>query len=248
MRGHFTDAQRDVLLRPIMPNRVSHANGMSHVEAYDILAHLSRIFGFEGWDKEILSCELLFEDQMPSKKDATRTVWSVAYRAAMRLTVYAPDGDVATVKEDVSVGDAQMQPSRADAHDLAMKSAVSTALKRCAKDLGDGFGLSLYDHGSTDPLVKRVVPYGITPPEAKQEYNAPDPAQHPMAVAEEVAVTYANRAQQTKLRAALHGIGVNENDDVHQWVSAKLLKPVESLSALTSTEISNLIQQAEVSA
>ena len=162
LRGSFTSEQREVLLRPIMPGRVSHANGMSHVEAYDVLAHLNRLFGFEGWDKEILSCELLFESEgSKGEGERRKSVWSVAYKASMRLTVYDPEGIVCTVKEDVSVGDAQNQPSRADAHDLAMKSAVSTALKRCAKDLGDGFGLSLYAKGSTEALVRKVVPYGV---------------------------------------------------------------------------------------
>jgi len=245
MRGQFTPDQREVLLRPIMPNRVSQSHGQSHVEAYDVLAHLSRLFGFEGWDKEILSCELLFEDGVA---DGAKTKWTVAYKAAMRLTVYDPDGNVCTVKEDVSVGDAINQPSRADAHDLAMKSAVSTALKRCAKDLGDGFGLSLYDHGSTDPLVKRVVPYGVTAPVDKGTPDMP-PTTYEAAEAgmleREAATTanppMANRSQQTKLRAALHGVGINDNDDVHQWCSAKLKRTVDSLSTLTFEEISTLI-------
>lgn len=156
LRGAFTAEQREVLLRPIMPSRVSIANGMAHVEAFDVIAHLNRLFGFEGWDKEILAVECLFED---ASTDA-RPKYTVAYKASMRLTVYDPEGIVCTVKEDVSVGDAKNQPSRADAHDLAMKSAVSTALKRCAKDLGDGFGLSLYAKGSTAALVRKVVPYG----------------------------------------------------------------------------------------
>jgi len=155
LRGSFTDQQREVLLRPIMPGRVSHTQGMSYVEASDVIAHLSRLFGFEGWDKEVLSCDCVFEDSTPGDKPT----WTVGYKAAVRLTVYDPEGIVACIKEDVSMGDAINQPSRSDAHDLAMKTAVSTALKRCAKDLGDGFGLSLYDHGSLEPIVRKVVPY-----------------------------------------------------------------------------------------
>lgn len=244
MRGAFTPAQREVLLRPIMKNRVSTTQGMSYVEAYDVIAHLNRLFGFEGWDKEILSCEVLFEDCGPKSESDRKVVWTVGYKASMRLTVYDPDGAVCTVKEDVSVGDAQKQPSRADAHDLAMKSAVSTALKRCAKDLGDGFGLSLYDHGSTDALVKKVVPYGTPAPAAEPEVTEPFKSTdgHGNTFLSS-SPTLATRGQQTKLRAALHGVGINDNDDVHQWCSAKLRTEVTSLNTLTSGQVSTLIDE-----
>lgn len=160
-RGVLTDEQVNVLLHPIKPSRVAELRGMSYVEAYDVIAHLTRIFGFGGWDKEIVhGPELIFETESANK-------WTCAYRCTMRLTVwgvaptsqgrYLGNPNVVTVKEDSAVGSANNQPSRADAHDLAMKSSISDALKRCAKDLGDQFGLSLYDKGSMDPLVKKIV-------------------------------------------------------------------------------------------
>jgi recombination DNA repair RAD52 pathway protein len=152
-RGQFTSAQRETLLKPIMPGRVNKDNkGMSYVEGYEIQAHLNRIFGFEGWDKEILLLEPIYESMETEKR-----YW-VAYKCMVRLRVYA-DGVLAKLTEEVGTGQAQNQPNRADAHDLAMKSAVTDALKRCAKDLGDQFGLSLYNKGSMEPLVKRVIPY-----------------------------------------------------------------------------------------
>jgi hypothetical protein len=42
---------------------------------------------------------------------------------------------------------------RGDVHDMAIKTAESQALKRCATNLGDQFGLSLYRNGSADPVV-----------------------------------------------------------------------------------------------
>lgn len=151
-RGSFTDAQRETLLKPIMPGRVNRDNkGMSYVEGYEIQAHLNRIFGFEGWDKEILQLETMYEEVKDGR------TW-VAYKCMLRLRIYA-DGVLAKLTEEVGTGQAQNQPNRADAHDLAMKSAVTDALKRCAKDLGDQFGLSLYNKGSMEALVKRVIPY-----------------------------------------------------------------------------------------
>ena len=156
LRGSFSNDQREILRRPVLSQRVSTTQGMAYLEAHDIIAHLSRIFGFEGWDKEVLFCDLLFET---GDLDLAKPKWTVAYKAGVRLTVYDPEGIVCTIKEDVSGGEAINQPSRADAHDLAMKSAVSTALKRAAKDLGDQFGLSLYDKGSLAASIRKVVPY-----------------------------------------------------------------------------------------
>ena len=61
-RGRLSGAQQSILLRPIKPSRVSKdRNGLSHMEGYEVEAHLSRIFGFEGWDKEIRRLWLISE-------------------------------------------------------------------------------------------------------------------------------------------------------------------------------------------
>lgn len=154
----LTKNQRDVLLRPIKSSRVKQVQGQSHLEAFDVIAHLTRIFGFEGWDKEILTLDVVSEVDDAGKH-------TVVYRCTMRLTVRNTAGQVVKVVEDVSTGDAVNQRTAGAAHDLAVKSAVSGALKRCAKDLGDQFGLSLYDGGSEFACVKAVVPYTNEDPE-----------------------------------------------------------------------------------
>ena len=163
LRGSFSEQQRKWLMAPILKIRVSTTQqGMSYVEAHDDLAHLSRIFGFEGWDKELLFCDMIFEDYVTwtdKKTQQQKQGWDVAYKAGVKLTVFDPEGIICTVKEDGAVGDAAHQPSRADAHHLALTTAISTALKRAAKDLGDQFGLSLYDKGSLAASIAQVVPY-----------------------------------------------------------------------------------------
>ena len=159
----LSDAQRERLLTGIRPERVrTDDKGMSYLEGYEVTAHLNRIFGFEGWSKEITRLELVFEDErVDPKRD--RVGWFVCYSCSVVLTIH---GDpISTRKEDAGTGSADNQPSRGDAHDLAIKSAVTDALKRAAKDLGDQFGLSLYRKGSTDALVKRVIPYENPAPE-----------------------------------------------------------------------------------
>lgn len=153
--GRLTAEQVAVLLRPIKPGRVQRAQGQSHVPAYDVTAHLSRIFGFDGWDKEIRELTLVGERAITTGEgDQQRTGWWVTYRCVMRLVIRDVTGRVALVREDAATGTASNLPSYGDAHDFACKNSISYALKRCAKDLGDQFGLSLYGKGSVDALVQ----------------------------------------------------------------------------------------------
>ena len=153
----LSKAQRDFLLRPLEEVRVKQSQGMSYLEGYEVTAHLNRVFGFEGWSKEITMLEQVFATQ-GHPTDQSKKGWYACYRSSVRLSIHfemAPS----VVKEDAGTGSAENQPSQADAHDLAIKSAVTDALKRAAKDLGDQFGLSLYRKGSTDALVRWSLPY-----------------------------------------------------------------------------------------
>lgn len=156
----LNDRQLDVLFRPINPSRIQQTDGYFNLEAWDVLAHLTRVFGFMDWDKEI-EYGLIYEDPATWKKDGQdRHGWDVAYHAKCRLTVRDPE-EFATVHEDAATGSAKHQPSRADAHDLALKAAVSGALKRAAKDLGNQFGLSLYKKGSPNSVVGSSLAYPV---------------------------------------------------------------------------------------
>jgi recombination DNA repair RAD52 pathway protein len=136
--------QLETLFKPVNPVRVQVLDkNHKFLEAWDVIAHLTRIFGPLGWDKEVLREELVFE--------TGESKFTVCYRATVRLTVRSKLGT--KVSEDVATGTAVNQPSRGDAHDLALKTAVSDALKRCAKDLGNQFGLSLYNEGSLASVV-----------------------------------------------------------------------------------------------
>lgn len=150
----LTDEQVSQLLRPLNGVRVAKLEGkFSYLETWDVLAHLGRIFGPENWDKEV-EYAIVFESQRdPSKPGG----WDVCYSAKCRLIIRDPDGALVCIKEDAATGSALNHPSRADAHDLALKSAVSDALKRAAKDLGNQFGLSLYDSGSIKSVLGKTL-------------------------------------------------------------------------------------------
>ena len=144
----FTSQQVDQLLKPINPKRVLRdGKGHAHVSQQDVLAHLIRVFGFGGFDIDVLSAEPVFERE----RDGGKGKYDVCYRALVRLTVRDSDGNTCHF-ENGSTATAQNQ-SIGDAHDLAYKSAISLSVKRAAIALGDGFGLSLYNKGQMTALV-----------------------------------------------------------------------------------------------
>lgn len=154
LTGYLHDNQIEQLLRPINGTRVSKdGKGFSHVEAYEIRAHLNRIFGIARWSEEVLAQELVFETSTGTEKPK----WTVCYRSLVRLTVFDPHGGQLATYTEGATGDATNMPSRADAHDMALKTSQSQAFKRAAVNLGDQFGLSLYNKGSLRPLVMRTL-------------------------------------------------------------------------------------------
>lgn len=148
----LSDAQVAQLLRPINPVRVlKDGKGHAHVSQQDVLAHLIRVFGFGAFDVEVKDVALVFEE--PREKPGK---WDVCYRALVRLTIRDPEGATLATYENGSTATAQNQ-TRGDAHDLAYKSAISLSVKRCCINLGDQFGLSLYNKGQLEALVRGSI-------------------------------------------------------------------------------------------
>lgn len=168
MRGTLTAQQIKLLEAPLDKSRVKQSQGQSHLEGWDVRAHLTRIFGFGGWDETLLGVECIYE-HLGNELKADKKQWYVTYRCTMRLTIWGTDADgnraVAGIYEEGAIGGAENQPSHADAHDLAMKESMTQALKRCAINLGNAFGLSLYNNGSVSSVaaVIEAPPEGAVP-------------------------------------------------------------------------------------
>jgi recombination DNA repair RAD52 pathway protein len=151
--GYLLPAQQEQLLKPINPARVhKDGRGFSHLEAWDIRAHLNRVFGFANWSADVVDLQLAFEDTGKSEGR-----WNVCYRATVKLEVNSPEGFPLATYTEAAAGDATNYPSRAEAHDQAIKTAESQALKRAAVNLGDQFGLSLYRDGTTTAVVGKTL-------------------------------------------------------------------------------------------
>lgn len=231
----FSVMQTKQLLAPIKPNRVlKDPRGNSHVSQQDVTAHLIRVFGFGNFSTELLGQELLYETVRPTSQLGETTIkgqkynnsdlphlwkYDVAYRATMRVTIWSDHTPLEDTTpwterriicqfEDSSTGDAQNQ-TRADAHDLALKSAISLAKKRCCINLGDQFGLSLYNKGQMAALVggTLVLPEGFDKPaEDHQDLQDDVPQQEAMGVDE---TTHDDTAPTPEQEAALaHSVGV----------------------------------------
>lgn len=168
----FTRQQVEQLLRPINRNRVLRdGKGHSHVSQQDVTAHLIRMFGFGSFDTDVVSVECVFEHERKDPQTGKPTGrWDCCYRALLRLTIKDQNGNEICHFEDGSTATAQNQ-TRGDAHDLAYKSALSLAKKRAAINLGDQFGLSLYNRGQLEALVRGtlVMPDGEAPTDDVQE-------------------------------------------------------------------------------
>ena len=69
--------------------RESRGRVLSYLEGWHVIAVANRIFGFEGWDREIVWCECVWEDGRRDPK-------ACAYAARVRIRVRAGDGIVFT--------------------------------------------------------------------------------------------------------------------------------------------------------
>jgi recombination DNA repair RAD52 pathway protein len=145
--------QQEILLKGITTSRVASRRGgggksLSYLEAWDVKAHMIRMFGFAEWSWDVLSCDVAYAIEPTD----TERNWKVGYKVVGRLTILATG---ATYTE-AAVGMANL-PDVGEAHDMAVKTAESDAFKRAAINLGDQFGLSLYKNGQTAPVVIATI-------------------------------------------------------------------------------------------
>lgn len=128
------------LATPVNPKFVSTRKGLSYITARYTRSKLNQLFGFDKWDFRLQESYLL-----------EKTDEAIRWYVHGRLVVNTESGMV--VKDAVAIGHGVLvsrdgtpvSPSRAsEVIDFAAAEAVSDALKRAAKDLGEALGLSLY--------------------------------------------------------------------------------------------------------
>jgi recombination DNA repair RAD52 pathway protein len=146
----LNEKQYEQLLKPLNETRVATrgqaGRQLAYLEAWDVKAHLIRIFGFGQWSADVLESTLAFEDKNEKGQ------WNVGYKVTLRLSIPALE----CTYTEAAVGSANL-PQRGEAHDMAIKTAESDALKRAAINLGTQFGLSLYNSGSLRDVVVQTL-------------------------------------------------------------------------------------------
>jgi recombination DNA repair RAD52 pathway protein len=188
LTSYLTEKQITLLLRSIHAQRVLQRQGMSYVEGYDIRAELNRVFGFCRWSATVAEQELICAEQVETR--GGKSAWYVLYRTRIQLAVQAPDGTPLTVYDGTHVG-ASTHPDRGEAYGNAVTNSETYALRRAAINLGDQFGLSLYNKGSLEPIVRwtLVRPEPVTadtddvPQVAQENEESPVPQEAAVAVA-----------------------------------------------------------------
>ncbi|MFJ4960193.1 Rad52/Rad22 family DNA repair protein [Streptomyces sp. NPDC088739] len=161
--------QRDALEAELNAARIAYDDrGNAHIPGWDVRATLTRIFGFGMWSEEITERRLV-QDQ----KYTPDGHWHVSWLVSIRLTCWDPYGTPLGPYEGISI-DTVTQGNRGACHELAVKSAATTALKRAAINLGQQFGLSLYRKSGGNPAPKGARPKGIAVSSTLQPVYAPE--------------------------------------------------------------------------
>lgn len=162
-KSMLTPELMGILMDPIHNSRVATRSqggqNLSYVEAYDIKATLIRFFGFGGFNAEVIDSKIVSVREAPTvpthvDRSGNPKTPQVIAQSTVRLTIFGlgPQGRDAIYTE-TSIG-ANSGWDIGETADNAIKTAASDALKRCAIYLGDQFGLSLYNKGSKEALVR----------------------------------------------------------------------------------------------
>jgi DNA recombination protein Rad52 len=141
----FTEDQIAALRAPldrahvkIKPGRGNH----SYIEGWHAIAEANRIFGFDGWDRELADLRVVTETATKIG-DSQRDGWRVGYVAKVRITVCQIDGE-RVIREGTGYGSG-IDVDLGSAHESAAKEAETDAMKRALMTFGNPFGLALYD-------------------------------------------------------------------------------------------------------
>jgi len=164
----FSDPQIRKLKARLKPQHIKmrDADGLKlhYLEGWHVMAEANRIFGFAGWDREILANSCVWTKQMGVR-------YCAAYVAKVRITVRA--GEILVIREGSGAGESN-EASPGQAHDRAAKAAETDATKRALTTFGNCFGLTLYAGNLSNDRDGRALRSAAgksngTAPQANQE-------------------------------------------------------------------------------
>lgn len=153
-RTPVTGAQLKALTGRLNKNRISNrkqgGRTLSYLEAWDVRNAMIRIWGFGEWSEENVKAEILsIEKDVPNAAGDGTINFRVTVMCSVRVTIHQTGAVYTGVAAATQAG-----KELGEVTDFALKTADSDAFKRAAMNLGTQFGLSLYDNGSTEDVVK----------------------------------------------------------------------------------------------
>jgi hypothetical protein len=151
----LNETQLKMLMTDLNSDRVAVKQRMSYLEAWDVKATLIRVFGFGGFSSELIESKILKAVEAPQSGNKDKNNWEITAQATVRLSIH----QLGAVYTETAIAGSK-QPDFTESADMAIKSAESDALKRAAIFLGTQFGLSLYNSGATQEIVKSVLADG----------------------------------------------------------------------------------------
>lgn len=125
----------------------------NYMPAHTVLKEANRIFGPENWSYEVVSLAETNSGVVTITPDrgAPYQQFRVGYVATVRVTVEVEGKAVR--KMDAGHGQGMTKViAEGDAHDSAIKEAVTDALKRALRTFGNPLGLALYDKGDNPEI------------------------------------------------------------------------------------------------
>lgn len=122
-------------------SRQQGGSSVSYIEAWHAIAEANRVFGFGGWDRQMVECRCVSERERAIGRQE-KPGWGVTYTAKVRIAV-RHEGQV-VVREGTGAGHG-IDVDCGQAHESAIKEAESDAMKRALMTFGNPFGLALYD-------------------------------------------------------------------------------------------------------
>jgi hypothetical protein len=166
----FSPQQIEALCAPLnrahISSREQGKGSVSYLKSFVVLQEANRIFGFDGWQRQTLSCRCVSQAERLIG-ESKRPGWGVTYIARVRITVYA-GANGTLIREGTGAGHG-IDTDLGLAHESAIKEAETDAMKRALVTFGNPFGLALYDKsqrqvsGAPAPTQGR----GAQPPQSR---------------------------------------------------------------------------------
>lgn len=148
----LSEEQNKQLNAPLDPASVKQREGargrmLSYLEGWRAIQNANDIFGFDGWSTEVTNLQCVESSQQgnPNYEGRDNKGYLVAYVARVKVTVGIDSHEDVGYGEDINYGNV------GQAHESAIKEAVTDAEKRALRHWGNQFGLSLYDKDAPKP-------------------------------------------------------------------------------------------------